>query len=506
MRHSPSISFSLPAVAISAIAILGGCRVGPKYERPTVDAPKAFRSASTQPAPATSPSTTQPTLGDLMWWDAFNDPALKQLIVTALQNNYDLRIAITRIDQANAQRMQALAQFVPTLGYSAGAAGGRNAFLGTPRPTESIDLPNLGTVGPDPYGKSYLAAFSAAWEIDLWGRIRSMNDAALAQYLATREARRDIDVTLVSAVAQSYFQLLALDLQRQIAVSTAKSLQDSLDLFTQKYQGGAASLLEVERATATQAQVAANIPEIDRQIALQENQLSTLCGQNPGSIHRGKAGLVDIKTPRIPVGLPSQLLERRPDIREAEDAVRAANAQVGVAHANFFPRVGLSALFGGVSTDLSKLTSPDARTYSIGATLTGPIFEGGALKAQYRQAKAAWEKSKLQYQQAALTAFREVADALISRQRIAENVRLLQRATDAAQRSVTLSSQRYQDGKAAYFEVLDAQNQLYADQSALAQAKFNELNAFVQLYKALGGGWNASDLPEPHSPTTMPHQ
>lgn len=500
MKRLTFIQYGLSLAVSTLAATLGGCQLGPAYHRPPISAPAAFRSAATQPTAA----TTQPTLGDLMWWDAFDDPTLRQLIHAALKNNYDLRIALTRIAQARAVSAQAASQFFPTLGYTASAAGGRNAFLGNPRPTESITLPNIGTVGPDPYGPSYLAAFSAAWEIDLWGRIRSMNDAALAQYLATAEARHDIGVSLVSAVAQTYFQILALDLEREIAVATAKNLQGSLDLFTRKYQGGAGSLLEVNRAAAMQAQVAANVPEIERQIALQENQLSILLGRNPGPIQRGEAGLDDIHAPQIPVGLPSQLLERRPDIRQAEDAVRAANAQVGVAIANFFPRVGLSALFGGVSSDLSRLTSSSSATYSIGANLSGPIFEGGALSAQYQQAKAAWEQTKLQYQQTALTAFREVADALVSRQKYAENEKLLQKAVDAARQSAQLSQQRYQDGKAAYFEVLDSQNQLYADQSALTQSKLNELNAFVQLYKALGGGWNAADLPNPPQPATRP--
>ncbi len=499
MKYMPPIHLRLGAPAIIAVAALAGCQFAPKYHRPPVDAPAVYRDAATQPAP-----TTQPTLGDVAWWEAFGDPTLKQLIDTALRNNYDLRIALTRIDQARAMKAQAASQYFPTLGYTANAAGGRNAFLGSPRPNESIKLPNLGTFNANPYSHSYLAALSAAWELDLWGRIGNMNQAALAQYLATTEARRDIGVSLVSAVAQTYFQILALDLQHQIATSTAKSLQESLDLFTRKYQGGAGSLLEVKRATAAQAQVAANIPEIERQIALQENQLSVLLGENPGPIHRGKATLTEIQVPDIPAGLPSQLLERRPDIREAEYAVRAANAQIGVAIANFFPRIGLSALYGGVSTELSDLTSSSAATYSIGANLTGPIFEGGAISAQVRQSKAALEQAALQYQQAALVAFREVADALVSRQKLAANVQLLKKAAAAAQESVQLSEQRYQAGKAAYFEVLDAQNQLYADQSALAQAQFNELNAFVQLYKALGGGWNAADAPPTSQPTTTP--
>lgn len=490
----------LAALACAMTAV--GCAVGPNYERPKVDTPTAYRGASTQPS--TQP-TTQPTLGDLQWWEAFNDPTLKDLIHTGLANNYDLRIAVTRIEQARAQKQQAASQYFPAVGYTGGAAAGRNSFLGQPRPNESVTIPNLGTFGPDPYGDSYLAALSVAWEIDVWGRIRRLNEAALAQYLASEEARRNVTVSLVSAIAQTYFELLELDLEHQIATSTSKSMQENLDLFTRKYEGGAASLLEVTRATAQQAQVAAQIPEIERQMMLKENQLSTLLGQNPGPITRGKAGLVDITVPTIPEGLPSALLERRPDVRQAEEEMHSANAQIGVAVADFFPKIGLSALYGGASTELSDLTSSSSRTYSIGANLTGPIFEGGALRAQYEQAKAQWEQTKLQYQQTAMTAFREVADALISRQKLAQVVTEQKRAAKAAEQSVTLAEERYNSGKSAYFEVLDAQTQSFSAQSTLAKSQLNELNAYVQLYKSLGGGWSASDVPVATTqPSTQP--
>jgi multidrug efflux system outer membrane protein len=493
-----------PAVLLANLvltALLSGCTVGPNYHRPSLDVPQTYRGSTTQSA--TAPST-QPTLGDLMWWDAFSDPTLKQLIHTSLQNNYDLRIAVTRIEQANGVRMQALSQLFPQLGYTGSANAGRNAFLGSPRPNDQITIPTVGTVGPNPYGDSYLAALSVAWEIDLWGRIRRSDEAALAQLLASEDARRNIGLTLVSNVAQTYFQLLALDLERQIAISTAQGLQSSADLFNRKYKGGAASLLEVTKANASQAQVAATIPLLEQQIALTENQLSILLGENPHAITRGQAGLVDIKTPEIPQGLPSQLLERRPDVREAEEQLISANAQVGVAIADFFPKIGLSALYGGTSTDLSQILSKSNVTYSIGADLTGPLFTAGALEGQYKQAKGASKQAALQYQQTVLTAFQEVSDALISRQKLAASIAEDQRAVEQSSETVKLTLDRYQSGKAAYFEVLDAQTQLYAAQDSLAQAQYNELAAFLQLYKALGGGWSAADVPMPTAPTTQP--
>lgn len=483
-----------PLCLIATICLLAaGCTVGPDYQRPTVNTPDAFRGAATQPAIKTS-------LGDLTWWEAFDDPTLQRLIRTALANNYDLRVAITRIDQANAVRMQAASQGLPQVGYTGTAATGRNSFLGSPRPREQVRLPNGDTLGPDPNQDSFLAALSVAWEIDIWGRVRRMKEAALAQYLASEEARRAIGVTLIAQVAQTYFKLLELDQQLEIAVSTDANLRKSLDLFTRKFEGGAGSQLEVQKATASQAQVAATIPEIERQIALQENQLRILLGENPGPIARGKAKLTEIKPPEIPVGLPSELLERRPDVRQAEAQVRAANAQVGVAKASFFPKIGLSAMYGAISNDLSSITSASSETSSIGASLTGPIFAGGALVGQYKQDKALWEQARLQYQQTALTAFREVADALTSRQKIAQVIVQQQRAVDAAAKCVDLSNERYETGKSAYFEVLDAQTQLYSSQNALAEAQYNQLNAYIQLYKALGGGWAATDPP----PATQP--
>ena len=473
---APSSVPALRAIAaciLSAATFLSGCAVGPNYVRPKVVPPAQFRGAEG--------AAQQASFADEPWWEAFKDEQLKALIDTALANNYDLGIAVTRVEQARQLAAQAHAQYLPSVGYSVGASDGKNEFLGTPAPG------SFTTKG------AFLALGSAAWEADIWGRIRRLNEAARAQYLSTEEARRGVMLSLTSAVAQAYFELLGLELQLQIAKETTASFGETLKLFTQRYEGGVASKLDTSRAEAAEASAAAAIPEYERQIALKENQISVLIGANPEAILHTAKLLDEVVPPEIPVGLPSELLERRPDVLSAEQQVRAANAQVGVAVANFFPRFGLTALLGQASTPLSEITSSNANLWSIAANFTGPIYEGGALTAAKRQAVAAWEQSKLEYQQAALNAFTDVSNALISRQKF-EIIRTEQaRSVSAYQEAVTVSLQRYNAGKASYFEVLDAQLQLYPEQNALAVTELNRRVVIVQLYLALGGGWNLSD-------------
>jgi len=365
--------------------------------------------------------------------------------------------------------------------YSVGASNGKNEFLGSV-------APGLGTTQG-----AFLAAASVAWEPDIWGRIRRLNESARAQYLSTEEARRGVMLSLTSDVAQAYFELLGLELQLQIAKETTASFADTLKLFTQRYEGGVASKLDTSRAEAAEAAAAAAVPEYERQIAIKENQISILLGQNPGPINHTAQLLDEIVPPDIPVGLPSALLERRPDVLSAEQQVRSANAQIGVATAAFFPQLGLTALLGQASTPLSQITSGQANVWSIAANFAGPIYQGGQLRAQKRQTVAAWEQSKLQYEQAALNAFSDVANALISRTKF-EAIRAEQaRSVAAYQEAVKISLQRYQAGKASYFEVLDAQLQLYPEENSLAQTELNRRLVIVQLYLALGGGWSVSD-------------
>jgi outer membrane protein, multidrug efflux system len=453
--------------------MLSGCAVGPNYVRPKVNVPADFRGAEG--------AAQQASYADLPWWEVFKDEQLKALIKTALANNYDLGIAVSRVEQAHQIANVARAQYFPAVNYSVGASDGKNEFAGT-------------IVGGGGTTRGTFLAFgSAAWEADIWGRIRRLNESARAQYLSTEEARRGVMLTLTSNVAQVYFELLGLELQLEIAKENTASFTDTLKLFTQRYEGGVASKLDTSRAAAAQAAAAATVPEFERQIALQENVLSVLLGSNPQSIAHTAKLLDEIVPPEIPVGLPSALLERRPDVLASEQQVRSANAQVGVATANFFPKFGLTALLGQASTPLSQITEGSANVWSLAANFAGPIYEGGALRAQKRQSVAFWEQTKLQYEQTALNAFTDVSNALISRQKF-EAIRAEQaRSVAAYQEAVTVALQRYTAGRASYFEVLDAQLQLYPEQNSLAQTEINRRLVVVQLYLALGGGWNLTD-------------
>ena len=399
----------------------------------------------------------------------------------ALANNYDLQIAVTRIEQSRQLAAQARAQYFPFLNYGVTASDGKNEFAGAVVPNEGV------TQG------AFVGAASVAWEADLWGRIRRQNESARAQYFATEQARRAVMLSLVSDVAQAYFELLDLDLQLDIAKQTTESFSQTVSLFTQRLEGGVASKLDTSRAEGAQATAAASIPELERQIALKENQINVLLGGNPGPIPHSARLLDEVVPPDIPSGLPSALLVRRPDILEAEGQLRSANAQIGVATANFFPRIGLTALFGRTSAPLDSLSSGQATVWSVAGNLSGPIYQGGALRAQKRQAVAFWEETKLQYAQTAQLAFQDVSNALVSRTKY-EAIRAEQaQAVQAYQESVKASLQRYVAGKASYFEVLDAQLQLYPAQNALAFTELNRRTVVVLLYKALGGGWNLTD-------------
>src|SRR5512139_1077693 len=414
--RSSFLKLSLGCVALT----LAGCAVGPNYKRPVVDAPAGFRGATED--------VSTNSIADLPWWGVFKDPVLQDLIHTALTNNYDLRITLTRIDQARAIQAQARSQFLPQVGYGAEANRGKNEYLGLP-------VPNGGQTM-----NSFLAGFGAVWEVDLWGRVRRMNEAARANFMATQEGRRAVQISLVSGVASAYFELLELDEQRAIAERTKESYQRTLKLFADQHAGGLASKLEVSRAELALRTVTATIPEIERLIALKENEINTLLGRNPGPVERTSTLLAQEMPVEIPAGLPSSLLERRPDVRAAEQGVRVANAEIGVAIGDFFPRIGLTTFYGGTSTDLDKLLKSEANVWSAAATAAGPVFTGGRLTGRYRQTKAGWEEAKLHYQQTTLAAFREVSDALISRRRFEESRVEQAQAVEAGRQAVELAT------------------------------------------------------------------
>jgi outer membrane protein, multidrug efflux system len=468
------LSAQLKTVAVVLLAAtLFGCKVGPNYKRAPVNAPVSFRGAEG--------AAQQASFADLPWWDVFKDDTLKSLVQQALTNNYDLKIAITRIEQARQIAVQARAQLYPQVSYNGALSGGKNEFLGT-------IAPNGGTTQA-----AFWGALSAAWELDIWGRIRRQSEAANAQYLSTEQARRGVMLSLVSDVSQAYFELLGLQLQLEIAKDATKNFGETLTLFTQRLQGGVASKLQTSAAAADEATAAAQIPTIELQIALKENQISVLLGENPTGIATTAKLLDSIIPPDIPVGLPSALLERRPDILEAEQQVAAANAQVGVAIANYFPQIGLTTFFGQGTAPLQDIASGKATTWSAAAQLTGPLYRGGALKGAKLQAIAFWEETKLQYQQAALNAFQDVSNALISRTKY-DVIRVdQQRAVDNYREAVRIAQLRYNAGKASYYEVLQWQQQLFPAETALAETETSRRIVIIQLYRALGGGWNLTD-------------
>jgi multidrug efflux system outer membrane protein len=462
------------AATAGLVMLLAGCAVGPDYRKPETPMPDNFRGA---PAPAAARS-----LADLPWWDIYKDETLTGLIRAALSDNFDLRVAVTRVEQARAVAAGARAQFFPWVTYEGNFIPGRNDQFGQ----------------PDPSGQNTTAAYgtaSVSWELDIWGRVRRLNESARAQFLATEEAQRGVVLTLVADVGTAYFELLELDEELAIARRNADSFAQSLKLFRNRLGGGVASKLETDSAEAQLDSASASIPELERQIAVKENQISILLGRSPGAVARRAALLEQALPPEVPAGLPSALLERRPDVRQAEQLLRSANAQIGVAKADFFPQLDLTGFLGRISPSLSTMTDGTWNGWAFGGTLIGPIFEGGRLRAQYRQAKAAWEQAKLQYQQTALNALQEVSDALISLQKYEEVRQQQERAVAAYREAVRVATERFIAGRASYYEVLLAQQQIFPAETALARTELGQLLAVVQLYKALGGGWRTEGAP-----------
>jgi outer membrane protein, multidrug efflux system len=457
------------ASVLLAATGISGCAVGPNYKRPAVQTPAAFRDVS-----ESSPAQTQAaSFADLPWWQIFQDPVLQDLIRTALKQNYDLQIATERIAAARAAVTVARSSLFPQAGANANFQGGKEYNFQT-----KYDFLTL--------------TADTAFQLDLFGKIRRETQAARAQLLATEDARQTVVLTLVSDVASNYFQLLQLDLQLQITHDTVATQQDSVKLTNFRLQHGVATKLDVLQAQQTLDTANAQIPDLERQIAQEEDAISILLGNYPGSIARGKPLVEQPLPPEVPAGMPSSLLERRPDIREAEQNLVTANAEVGVAKAQFFPQISLTGSGGGAfgrSTAFTNLMSTQLGIYSYGAQVSQPIFTGGALTGNLRYAKSEYRQALVGYQEAIQHAFGDVSDALIGYQKL-HDVRLRQEDTVADLReSVRLSNLRYTGGTTTFLEVLDGQRSLFAAELTLAQARGNEYQSLVQLYKALGGGW-----------------
>jgi multidrug efflux system outer membrane protein len=452
---------------IAAVALLSllqcGCALGPKYNRPAVQPPTAFYPEQTAMANSAA---------DLAWWELFKDPVLQSLVREALANNYDLRTAVARVEQERALLGVSRSQYYPQVSYDASIAGQQATLI--------------------PSHTYYSYGLTTFWEIDLFGRIRKLNEAQRAVYFSSEEARRSVRLLVLSDVAQAYFQLRALDEQLVIAERTVKSFQETLDIFQHKLEGGAASGLEVARAQAALSNVAAVIPDFQRQIVAQENALDLLLGRNPGPIARGASLAEQYDPPEVPTGLPATLLARRPDLLEAEQNLIAANANVGVAKANFFPTISLTGLLGGVSPQLSEFTAT-GKAWSLAGNLAGPLFTAGRLKNEYRASLAQRDQVQIFFENLVTQAFGEVSTSLSAHQQLAKAYREEISSVEAYRESVRLSTIRYDSGLASYFEIIDAQIQMYPVESASVSYDLARKVALVDLYRALGGGWNLSD-------------
>jgi len=450
--------------------LLSGCTMGPNYKRPTVAVPPAYRGI----APDAPAQTESASLGDQKWWDVFQDEQLRSLVRTALQQNYDLRIAASRILEARAQLGITRADQFPTVSGGAGITDVRTA--------QSKFLPAFET-------SSAQVNVSAAWELDFWGKYRRATEAARANLLATEWARQEVASTLVANVAAAYFQLRALDLQLEISKRTLDSRQESLRLTRLLANGGSTSLLDVRQAEQLVFTASAEIPALEQQIEQQENFLSILLGRNPGNIARGQTLIEQHHPPEVPAGLPSSLLERRPDIRQAEQQLVAANAEIGVARAAYFPQISLNGNGGLQSSALTNLFTGPAGAWSFGASLTQPIFTAGKISSGVRLAKARQQTATLFYQQSIQGAFRSVSDALIGYRETREFSSHQQELFESAQGAARLSHMRYNGGVTGYLEVLTNETNSFSAELGLVKERLNELLAVVQLYEALGGGW-----------------
>ncbi|HVN43931.1 MAG TPA: efflux transporter outer membrane subunit [Steroidobacteraceae bacterium] len=469
-RFATSSRTPLLLVVALLAAALAGCMVGPAYQRPDAAPAKQFRS---QLGPSEAAS-----LADQPWWQLFNDQALQALISEGLSNSYDLQITVARIDEASAQMGIVRADLYPQVNYQATAA--RQKSLIPIEPPVNFTYNTFG-----------LAA-NAAWELDVWGRIRHASDAARANLYAQEDVRRGVMLSLVSNIAAGYFLLIELDRELAIAQESADVYRHTTDLFSQRYEAGRDSKLGFTRSQANLESSSATIAALQRAITQQENALCVLIGAYPRAIVRGTA-LAQQSTPLTPVGLTSELLERRPDILQAEQVMIGANAEIGVAVANYFPRIGLSALFGWEATRTQDLFKSSFNVWGLAANLAGPIFQGGRLRATEHAQEAFWRESIAQYKKTVTVAFQETSDALVAQQTLVAQRAAQERQVAALRESVDLAMQRYDAGRASYFEVLEAEQQLFPAQDALAQTERDQLVAVVNLYRALGGGWNLKD-------------
>jgi outer membrane protein, multidrug efflux system len=461
--------FSTRWLIAVVLLLLMGCTVGPKYKRPPVTVPDTYRGL----APDASPQTAA-SLGDEKWWTVFQDPQLQELVREALSQNYDVRIAATRVLQAQAVLGITRADQFPTI---TGGASTSNQRLPATRITPAFET------SPSEVNLSLF------WELDFWGKYRRATEAARATLLATEWGQKAVMSSLVSNVASAYFQLLELDSEMEISRSTLASRKESLRLVEVRAKGGATSLLDVRQSEQLVYTAAATIPDLERRIEQQENLISILLGKNPAPVTRGKPLVENAILPTVPAGLPASLLGRRPDIQSSEQQLVAANARIGVAKAAYFPQITLTAVGGYQSPALTNLFTGPAGLWNFGGQLVQPIFTGGRLRSNVRLTEAQQQEAVLVYQQSIQQAFREVSDSLVAYRKNQEFRAQQELLTNSAQDATRLSDMRYRGGVTSYLEVLDSDTRYFDAQLNLAQARLNERLALVQLYNALGGGW-----------------
>jgi multidrug efflux system outer membrane protein len=459
------------AALVSVVAfVIGGCTVGPNYSRPTILTPDNHRDAL-EPPKAES-------LADIPWWELFNDPVLQELARDALRNNYDLRTAAARVEEARAQIGVSRSFFYPQVTLNGG--GSAEQVSRSSDPSQSF--------GASRSFQNWFGNFAMTWEFDVFGRIRRETEAAGARYVASEMDRRAVYITLVADVAQSYFNLRELDLELEIARRTLQLNDETIQFYQRRLVGGVSNRLELDQSVANRSRTAAVIPDLERRIAIQENLINFLLARNPGPVPRGTVLVDQYHPPTIPAGLPSALLERRPDVQSAEQLLVAANADIGAARALFFPTFSLDSVLGGLTHNISNIDKR-AAVWAVSGGFLQPIFQGWRLFWNYEATIARFDQSLAQYEKAAQNGFREVADALVTIDKLRE-LRIEQEAqVTALQDAASLSRLRYDTGLANYLEVLIADQDLFAAELDLARTRGAQLNAVVQLYRALGGGW-----------------
>jgi multidrug efflux system outer membrane protein len=459
-------------ITVVALAVSGSaCMVGPKYQRPEMPAPPVHRFAEG--------AATEASIADAPWWEVMKDPALQKLIRDALANNLDLRTAAARVAEARAQYGIARSFLFPQVGLAAGYDAQQASRLS--EPPQALERGK--------HYQNYTASIPVSWEIDLFGRIRSEKAAAFAAYLATEQGQRAAVLTLVADVASNYVLLRELDLQLEVARRTVAANEETVAFYEKRLGGGVSNRLELDRAVANRARTAASIPILEQQIAVTENAISLLLGRPPGAVDRGAALTEAYVPPQIPAGIPAALLERRPDVLAAEQLLIAANANVGAAKALFFPTISLTGLLGTVSGEFSNLLKADSNVWQVSPSLFAPIFQGGRIRRNYEASRARYDQVAAQYQKAALNSYREVANALVTVRTSAQARIELEKGVVSLSDASRLSRSRYDAGLANYLEILNADQELFDQELQLAQARGQELRAYIDLYRALGGGW-----------------